>query len=65
MRMNGTLCVSSMKARILAPTPTLSEGGELAGSFRLQALYGPLAGHDLSSYGILWTYTTYPAVPRI
>jgi len=32
---------------------------------RLQALYGPLAAHDLSSYGILWTYTTNPAVPRL
>src|SRR3569833_353056 len=45
--------------------PTLSARGELAGSFRLQGLYGPLAGHDLSSYGILRTYTTNPAVPRL
>src|SRR3569833_3458998 len=50
-------------ARWLAPTRTLSERGELAGSFRLQGLYGPLAGHDLSSYGILSTYRTNPAVP--
>ena len=30
-------------ARWLAPTRTLSERAELAGSFPLQALYGPLA----------------------